>query len=70
MVTQGDSLITIKIGDPAIDVNGSPHTLQATPFAEQGQAWVPVRFFNEAMGAQIGVDLSSNSVDISSPNVV
>jgi len=66
LVYHGDEIITVKINDPNIDVSGTPHALQAAPFVEGGEAWVPVRFFNAALGANVNVDLENSIVDINS----
>jgi len=64
MITHGASVITVQMGDPNVDVDGTTRTLQDAPFVEDGEAWVPVRFFNDVLGAGVNVDLQSNSVDI------
>jgi hypothetical protein len=70
IVYQGENVITVQIDDTNVDVNGTSHTLQAAPYVEDGEAWVPVRFFNAAMGIGVNVDLQNNSVDLSTPDVV
>lgn len=64
IITHGDKIVTVKIGDPNVDVDGTSHTLQDAPFVEDGEAWVPVRFFNTTLGAGVNVDLQSSSVDL------
>ena len=64
MLTHGDKMVTVQMGDPNVDVDGTTHTLQDAPFVEDGEAWVPVRFFNTTLGANVNVDLQNNSVDI------
>lgn len=63
----GSRIATIKIGDPTVDVDGEKRTLNGEPHVFQGETWVPVRFFSEAMGYSLGVDLSTNQVDILTP---
>lgn len=63
----GERIVTIKIGDPSIDISGSPFQLQAAPYVESGETWVPVRLFSEALGYNVGVDLGSKTVDITTP---
>lgn len=65
ILNHGGNLVTIKAGDASIDVNGSPLQLQAAPYVENGQTWVPVRFFADALGLNLNVDTDSKSVDIS-----
>ena len=64
MLTHGDKIVTVQIGDANVDVDGTAHTLQDAPFVEDGETWVPVRFFNTTLGANVNVDLQNNSVDI------
>ena len=68
LLYHGDEIITVKINDANVDVSGTPHTLQAAPFVEDGEAWVPVRFFNTALGASVNVGLESRIVDINTPS--
>ncbi len=70
MISRGSDVITVTMGDPSVDVNGTAQTMQDTPFVEDGEAWVPVRFFNSALGAGVNVDLQNNSVDITGANAV
>lgn len=65
----GDRIVTIKIGDASIDINGTPMQLQAAPYLDEGETWVPVRLFSEGLGYAVGVDLGSKSVDISTASV-
>ena len=48
-------------------VNREAHELQAAPYVEGGDTWVPVRFFNIQLGYAVNVDLGSNTVEISTP---
>jgi hypothetical protein len=65
----GNRIVTIKIGDANVDIDGSPMKLQAAPYLQDGETWVPVRLFSEGLGYNVGVDLASKTVDISSPAV-
>ena len=64
IVYYNDQMITIKIGDAEIDVDGNTQTLQEAPYVENGETWVPVRFFNDALGMGLNVDLGNNGVDL------
>lgn len=61
----GANIATLKEGDNAADVNGEQSELQEAPHLKDGEMWVPVRFFN-LVGHQVGVDLGSKQVDITS----
>jgi len=63
----GARIVTIKVGDANIDIDGSPFILQAAPYLENGETWVPVRLFSEGLGYNVGVDLGSKTVDITTP---
>ncbi len=66
IVYHGDHMITTKIGDAEIDVDGNTQTLQEAPYVENGETWVPVRFFNTALNMGLNVDLGNNGVDFTS----
>src|SRR5215212_5490305 len=59
--------IQLTPGNIEVIVNREPHELQAAPYAEGGDTWVPVRFFNMQLGYALNVDLGSNRVEISTP---
>jgi hypothetical protein len=69
LVYHGDNIITVTRDDASIDVNGTAQRLQAAPFVENGQAWVPVRFFNTVLGAELNVDLENKGVDLAGGTV-
>ncbi|HVF09178.1 MAG TPA: copper amine oxidase N-terminal domain-containing protein [Abditibacteriaceae bacterium] len=62
-------MVTLKIGDTTADTDGEKAELQAAPYLDNGETWVPVRLFNEALGYGIAVDLGSSQVDLTSPVV-
>ncbi|HEX8549989.1 MAG TPA: copper amine oxidase N-terminal domain-containing protein [Abditibacteriaceae bacterium] len=64
-----DRIVTIKIGDASIDVDGSPHQLQAAPYVDDGGTWVPVRLFSDVLGLNLNVDTSTKTVELSSPSL-
>jgi hypothetical protein len=61
----GDSIATLKIDDPTADINGEKSELQEAPRLQDGETWVPVRFFN-LLGYNLAVDPQNSSVDITS----
>ena len=52
-IEMGDKVILVTSENPVIEVDGTPHTLQAPPFIGENQMWVPVRLFE-----QLGIKLS------------
>ena len=63
IVYLGSRIATIKIGDVNVDVDGQNYELQEAPYLADGDTWVPVRFFNQALGYGINVDLGTKQVD-------
>ena len=49
----GDKTLTHVIGENTILVNGEPIQMDVASFEEDGQIFVPVRFFSEALGAKV-----------------
>jgi hypothetical protein len=70
LLYHGDEVVTVKVNDANVDVSGTTHTLQAAPFVENGEAWVPVRFFQSVLGANVNVDIESRIVDINKTEVI
>ncbi len=67
MMFHGDKIISVKIGDPTVDVDGEKQELQAPPYVSEGDTWVPVRFYNAPLGYGLNVDLNTNQVNLTSP---
>ena len=65
-IQYGKRPIQLKPGDIEVVVAREPQELQAAPYVEGGETWVPVRFFNLQMGCALNVDLGSNTVEINS----
>ena len=59
----GDHIATLKIGDTTASVNSEQTELQAAPYLQDGDTWVPVRFFN-LVGQQINVNLPDKNVEM------
>ena len=59
----GLHIATLKIGDTTADVNGEKTELQAAPYLQDGETWVPVRFFN-LVGQQIVVNPQEKHVEM------
>jgi len=65
----GSRIVTTKVGDPTVDTDGEKTELQAAPYVEDGETWVPVRFFNVALGYGLDVNLETKQVGLTSPLV-
>jgi len=61
---------TLQIGDKTADVDGEQTELQAAPYAENGESWVPVRFFEKALGYTLSADPENGILDLTTPAVV
>jgi hypothetical protein len=59
-----DHVITLTIGDPTVDIDGERAELQAAPFVEDGETWVPVRLFERNLGYQLSADAPNGIVDL------
>ena len=60
--------VQMDIGSTDIIVNDEAKTIQAVPFVEAGDTWVPVRFFNEVLGYALNVNLAENLVELTTWN--
>jgi hypothetical protein len=65
--TIGRWVATIRMGDRNVDVSGTPVTLVADPFVEEGVMYVPATFFHDAFGYTVEADPRSKRVSISLP---
>jgi hypothetical protein len=62
-----DHIVTTKIGDATVNMDGEDYELQAPPYLDDGDTWIPVRFFNQPLGYQLEFDLKNNLVKLTSP---
>lgn len=53
-LTEGDTVVSVQIGNPQGTVNGKKIALDAPPQLINNRTLVPVRFIAEALGAQVG----------------
>ncbi|HVF85792.1 MAG TPA: copper amine oxidase N-terminal domain-containing protein [Abditibacteriaceae bacterium] len=67
IVYNGPYIYTVKIGDANVDADGVKVALQAAPFEQGGDSWVPVRFFERPMGYHVQADWQTKQVDITNP---
>ena len=63
----GDRIATFKIGTPSADVDGTPVELRAAPYLDNGDTWIPARFFEQGLGFGLQVDAQQNLVRFSNP---
>ena len=62
----GQWTATVQMADENVDVSGTPVTLSAPPYVEDGQMYVPFDFFHDAFGYT--VSLAGDTVNIENPN--
>ncbi|BCM89854.1 hypothetical protein IAD21_01702 [Abditibacteriota bacterium] len=60
-----DQIATFTDGKKSVDLNGSDTPLTGTPFVESGETWVPVRFFESALGYKLSADPQNGIVELS-----
>jgi hypothetical protein len=63
-----DRIIRVTPGDTTVNVDGEQQELQAAPYLDEGDTWVPVRFFNQPLGYALNVQLDSNTVELTTWN--
>ena len=56
IVAAGDTVITVRIGEKQIFVNGNAVPLDTAAFIEGGRTYLPVRAVADALGAAVGWD--------------
>lgn len=59
-----DHIVTLTVGDNTADVDGEQFEMQAAPFVEEGETWVPVRLFERGLGYSLNADPQSGIVDL------
>lgn len=60
-----DQIATFTNGHKSVNFNGADVPLTGTPFVEDGETWVPVRFFESIMGYKLDADPQNGIVDLS-----
>lgn len=63
----GDHIVTVNIGDATVRFDGEEYELQAAPYLDEGDTWIPVRFFERPLGYELQTDLQNNLVRLSAP---
>lgn len=64
----GPHVVTVKIGDTTVDVDGEKLELQAAPYLDSGDSWVPAKFFDKPLGYNVNADWQNKKVEIVNPN--
>ncbi|USG67153.1 stalk domain-containing protein [Brevibacillus ruminantium] len=64
---QGDKTVWMQLNNPLVTVNGQTITLPVAPYETNGSTLIPLRFFSEQFGAQVGWDPAARAVSITSP---
>lgn len=59
-----DHVVTLTVDDATADVDGEQFELQAAPFVENGETWVPVRLFERGLGYTLNADAQNGIVDL------
>jgi len=60
-----DQIATFTNGKKSVNLNGSETQLSGEPFVENGETWVPVRFFESALGFKLNADPQNGIVELS-----
>jgi len=64
LLTHGDQLLRLKIGDPHATLNGMPLTLKHAPFRVRGRAMISLRAVQTAFGVRVKFDKNRSRVDV------
>ncbi len=62
-----DQIATFTNGQSSVNLNGSDVAINGAPFVEEGETWVPVRFFESVMGLTMSADPQNGIVELSAP---
>ena len=60
----GTDILTVQNGDATVDFNGEKTELQAAPYVENGEFWVPVRLFENPLPFTLNADSQNGIVDL------
>lgn len=64
---QGDTTVILQIGNPTAIKNNMEIPLQVPPIIIDGRTLIPLRFFSEAFGCEVGWEDATKTVSITSP---
>lgn len=60
-----DQIATFTNGTSSVNLNGTEMALSGETFAEDGETWVPVRFFESTLGYKMNADAQNGIVELS-----
>lgn len=63
-ITQGDKVVKLVIGENKYTVNGQEFTMDTAPGISKGRTVVPARVVGEALGAKVGWDPKTTTVNV------
>ena len=66
-VTDGACTVTLRVGEPVIDVDGVETALDCAPLLRAGRTYVPIRAVLEPFGYAVDWDAETRTVVIASP---
>lgn len=66
LAARGDTTMSLRVGSPAASVNGQPTTMDVPAILVGGRTMVPLRFVSQALGASVGWDPATTTVQIGS----
>ena len=66
LAARGETTMSLRVGNPVASVNGQPTTMDVPAILVGGRTMVPLRFVSQALGASVGWDPSTTTVQISS----
>jgi hypothetical protein len=64
LLTHGDQLLRLKIGDPHATLNGMPMTFKHAPFRVRGRTMISLRVVQRAFGVRVKFDKNRSRVDV------
>ena len=60
-----DQIATFTSGQSSVNFNGTQMALTGETFVEDGETWVPVRFFQSTLGYTMNADPQNGIVELS-----
>ncbi len=64
IIDNEDKIIKLKIGENKADINGKTIVFDTSALIQNGRTMVPVRFISEALGAKVGWNQATKTVEI------
>lgn len=66
-ISMGDKMLTLRLEERIALVNGKEVALDVPAKAERGRVVVPLRFIAQALGYDVGYDITTGTVTVESP---